>query len=241
MQPSHQFIEPEKDSKAVRCAGIQPGKLPQGLYLRHGKRVLDCISSAIGLVVLLPLFALVAACIKLTSPGSVFYRQLRAGKDGRPFHIVKFRSMNTNASKTSPGITVGGDKRISRLGGFLRRHKIDELPQLWNVLRGEMSLVGPRPELPKYVENYSPEQRRVLCVRPGITDPASLAYRQEEEILSRCENPESAYRTVILPDKLAKSLKYIQDISFRTDLRIILATVSRSFLLAEKSVLQAKF
>ena len=135
----------------------------------------------------------------------------------------------------SPGITISGDKRISRVGGFLRRYKIDELPQLWNVLRGEMSLVGPRPELSKYVENYSPEQKRVLCVRPGITDPASLAYRKEEDILSRCEDPEWAYRTVILPDKLAQNLKYIQNISFRSDLRIIFATVSRSFLLVENS------
>jgi lipopolysaccharide/colanic/teichoic acid biosynthesis glycosyltransferase len=203
--------------------------------VKHGKRILDCISSATGLLVLLPLFALVAVCIKLTSRGSVFYRQIRVGKDGHPFHIVKFRSMNGVASEMSPGITVSGDERITRVGRLLRRYKIDELPQLWNVLRGDMSLVGPRPELPKYVETYSSDQRLVLSVRPGITDPASLFYRLEEEILSRCEDPERVYRMEILPDKLAQNLGYIQNISFRTDLRIILATVSRSFLLVENS------
>jgi lipopolysaccharide/colanic/teichoic acid biosynthesis glycosyltransferase len=233
MQPSPRLIE--QDSKSISCVGIQLEKLPQGFYVKHGKRVLDCISSATGLLVLLPLFALVAVCIKLTSRGPVFYRQMRVGKDGHPFHIVKFRSMIGAASKMSPGITVSGDKRITRLGIIVRRYKVDELPQLWNVLRGDMSLVGPRPELPKYVEGYSPEQKLVLCVRPGITDPASLAYRHEEEILSRCEDPERVYRMEILPDKLAKNLEYIRNISFRTDLHIIFATVSRSFLLVESS------
>lgn len=235
MQPSPQLIEQEKDSKSICCAGIQLEKLPQGFYVKHGKRVLDCISAATGLFVLLPLFTLVAVCIKLSSRGPVFYRQMRVGKDGHPFDIVKFRSMNSVSSEMSPGITVSGDKRITRVGRFLRRYKMDELPQLWNVLRGDMSLVGPRPELPKYVETYPPEQRLVLCVRPGITDPASLLYRHEEEILSRCEDPERVYRMEILPDKLAQNLGYIRNISFRTDLRIILATVSRSFLLIENS------
>jgi lipopolysaccharide/colanic/teichoic acid biosynthesis glycosyltransferase len=235
MQPSRQLIKREKDSKSIRRAGSQLEKLPQGFYVKHGKRVLDYISSATGLLVLLPLFALMAVCIKLTSRGPVFYRQVRVGKDGHPFQIMKFRSMNDVASEMSPGITVSGDKRITRVGEILRRYKMDELPQLWNVLRGDMSLVGPRPELPKYVENYSPEQRLALCVRPGITDPASLAFRHEEEILSRCEDPERAYRMEILPEKLAQNLWYIQNISFRVDLRIIFATLSRSFLLVENS------
>jgi lipopolysaccharide/colanic/teichoic acid biosynthesis glycosyltransferase len=235
MQPSHQLIEPEKDSKSVSCAGIQPVKLPQGLYVKHGKRVLDCISSATGLLFIFPLFALVAVGIKLTSRGPVFYRQVRVGKDGYPFQIVKFRSMISVASEVPPGITVSGDKRITRVGRFLRRYKIDELPQLWNVLRGDMSLVGPRPELPKYVGNYSSEQRLVLCVRPGITDPASLVFRHEEEILSRSEDPERLYRMEILPYKLTQNLGYIRNISFRTDLRIIFATLNSSFLLVESS------
>jgi lipopolysaccharide/colanic/teichoic acid biosynthesis glycosyltransferase len=189
-----------------------------------------CVSSATGLLLLLPLFALVAVCIKVTSCGPVFYRQTRVGKGGRQFQIVKFRSMDAVASEMPAGITVSGDKRITRVGRILRRYKIDELPQLWNVLCGDMSLVGPRPELPKYVEAYSSEQKLVLCVRPGITDPASLAYRHEEEILSRCGDPEQMYQTQVLPDKLARNLAYIRRITFRTDLRIIFATMGRSFL-----------
>jgi len=235
MQPSSQSLEQVKDPKGIRRAGIRLAGLPQGFYVKHGKRVLDCVSSATGLLLLLPVFALVAVSIKLTSRGPVFYRQMRVGKNGHPFSIVKFRSMNGAASEMSSGITVSGDKRITLVGRFLRRYKIDELPQLWNVFRGDMSLVGPRPELPKYVEDYSPEQKLVLSVRPGITDPASLAYRNEEEILSPCEDPERVYRMEILPDKLAKNLKYIRNISFRTDLHIIFATVSRSFLLVESS------
>jgi lipopolysaccharide/colanic/teichoic acid biosynthesis glycosyltransferase len=235
MRPSPQLLEPVKDCKGIGCGGIQFERLPQGFYVKHGKRVLDCASSAMGMFLLLPVFVLVAASIKLTSRGPVFYRQMRVGKDGQPFHILKFRSMIVDAPQMSPGITVSGDNRITQVGRFLRRYKIDELPQLWNVLQGNMSLVGPRPELPKYVEDYSPEQKLVLCVRPGITDPASLAYRHEEEILSRCEDPERIYRTEILPDKLAQNLEYIRHISFQKDLRIILATVSHSFLRVESS------
>jgi lipopolysaccharide/colanic/teichoic acid biosynthesis glycosyltransferase len=235
MQPSHRLIEQEHDAESNRCAGIPLENPQSGFYVKHGKRALDCISSATGLLVLLPLFALVAVGIKLTSRGPVFYGQMRIGKDGHPFRIVKFRSMNSVASKMSPGITVSGDQRITRLGGFLRRYKIDELPQLWNVFRGDMSLVGPRPELSQYVESYSHEQRLVLSVRPGITDPASLAYRQEEKILSRHEDPERIYRMVILPQKLAQNLEYLRSISFRTDFRIILRTVRRSFLHVENS------
>jgi lipopolysaccharide/colanic/teichoic acid biosynthesis glycosyltransferase len=230
MQPPPPLLEQEKDSNVILCGGVQMDALLQSFYAKRGKRVLDCVSSATGLLVLLPLFALVALSIKLTSRGPVFHRQMRVGKDGHLFPILKFRSMNGVASKMSPGITVSGDKRITRLGMILRRYKIDELPQLWNVLRGDMSLVGPRPELPKYVEVYSPEQKLVLCVRPGITDLASLAYRHEEEILSRYEDPEHVYRMEILPDKLAQNLGYIRSISFRTDLRIIFATMKRSFL-----------
>jgi lipopolysaccharide/colanic/teichoic acid biosynthesis glycosyltransferase len=235
MQLPPQLLEQEKSSGGIYCAGNQPQWRPQGFYATRGKRVLDCVCSAVGLLVLFPVFALVAFCIKLTSRGLIFYRQIRVGKDGRPFYIVKFRSMTDVASAMPPGLTVSGDKRITRVGEFLRRYKIDELPQLWNVLRGEMSLVGPRPELPKFVEDYSPEQKLVLCVRPGITDPASLAYRYEEEILSQYEDPEQVYRLRFLPDKLALNLWYLRDISFRSDLRIIFTTVSRSLFHARSS------
>jgi len=216
-------------------ANSSPSRVPagtprQGFYTKWGKRTLDAVSSTVGLLVLLPLFAVVALCIKTTSRGAVFYRQIRIGRNGRPFRIVKFRSMDDVTSRTPGGITVSGDKRVTKVGRILRRHKVDELPQLWNVLRGEMSLVGPRPELPKYVASYSPNQTSVLLVRPGITDPASLIYRHEEEILLRHENPEQVYRDHILPDKLARNLAYMQNISFRSDLRIILATICRSFL-----------
>jgi lipopolysaccharide/colanic/teichoic acid biosynthesis glycosyltransferase len=211
-------------------AEMRAGTPRQGFYARCGKRIVDAVCSAIGLLVLLPLFVVVALCIKATSRGAVFYRQIRIGQNGHPFRIVKFRSMDDVASRMPAGITVSGDKRVTRVGRILRRHKVDELPQLWNVLRGEMSLVGPRPELPKYVASYSTNQTSVLAVRPGITDPASLIYRHEEEILLRHENPEQVYRDHILPDKLARNLAYIQNISFRSDLRIILATIGRSFL-----------
>ena len=206
-----------------------------GIYVRYGKRVLDLFLSAIGLLVLSPVLAWIACCIKLTSPGAVLYRQIRVGQNGRPFQILKFRSMLVDAPTPGSGITVSGDKRVTRVGRFLRRHKLDELPQLWNVLRGEMSLVGPRPELPIYVDAYTPQQRLVLSARPGITDPASLAYRHEEEILASHADPEAFYRSEILPDKLARNAAYIQAASLKGDLHIILETLLCSFLFPHRA------
>jgi lipopolysaccharide/colanic/teichoic acid biosynthesis glycosyltransferase len=199
-------------------------------YAKYGKRSFDILSATAGLILLSPVFALVACCIKWTSPGPVFFRQMRVGKDGRPFQILKFRSMSAELSQTGLNITVAGDARVTCIGKFLRRHKLDEFPQLWTVLRGEMSLVGPRPELPIYVAEYAPEQRIVLSVKPGITDPASLAYRHEEEILRGHADPEHFYRTHILPDKLARNIMYLQNITLRSDLRIISNTILSSFL-----------
>jgi lipopolysaccharide/colanic/teichoic acid biosynthesis glycosyltransferase len=204
-------------------------------YAMYGKRALDVFSSAIGLLILSPLLVIIACCVKLGSRGPVVYRQIRVGQDGRPFQILKFRSMVVDASKRGLGITVSGDNRVTRVGRFLRRHKFDELPQLWNVLRGDMSLVGPRPELPVYVAGYTPEQRMVLSARPGITDPASLAYRHEEGLLAGQQNPEAFYRSQVLPDKLARNIHYIQKMSLQEDLRIILETmVSSVFISAEQ-------
>jgi len=197
----------------------------EGIYAKLGKRLMDIVASACGLLVLSLPFAFVALCTKLDSPGSVFYRHVRVGKNGRLFRILKFRTMDAVASSLPAGITVSGDDRITRVGKILRRYKIDELPQLWNVICGQMSLVGPRPELPKYVEAYSLEQKQVLSVRPGITDPAALAYRHEEELLSRSEDPDVFYRTQILPDKLDRNLAYIRRISFGRDLMIIFQTI----------------
>jgi lipopolysaccharide/colanic/teichoic acid biosynthesis glycosyltransferase len=207
----------------------------RSIYARYGKRALDLLLSAIGLLVLSPLLVIIACRIKLSTPGPVLYRQIRIGQDGHQFQIIKFRSMVVNASKKGLGITVSGDGRVTRVGKCLRRYKLDELPQLWNVLCGDMSLVGPRPELPIYVADYTPEQRIVLSARPGITDPASLAYRHEEELLAGQQNPEEFYRSQLLPDKLARNVHYIQKISLREDLRIILETVVSSvFISAEQ-------
>jgi lipopolysaccharide/colanic/teichoic acid biosynthesis glycosyltransferase len=213
----------------------QDALLAKGYYAEYGKRTVDFLFATLGLIVLLPAFALVACCIKLTSRGPVLFRQVRLGQGGRQFRMLKFRSMLGDASEMGMGITVSGDTRVSTLGRFLRRYKVDELPQLWNVICGDMSLVGPRPELPVYVATYSPEQRRVLSARPGITDPASLAYRHEEEILAEHADPEQFYRTHVLPDKLARNLAYLQRITFWSDLRIIFNTVSSSFLPSGKS------
>lgn len=192
------------------------------------RRLLDIVASGVGLAVLSPLFVLIGLWIKLDSPGPVFYRAQRAGKDGKLFRLYKFRSMVADADKRGPGITATGDARITRVGRFLRRTKIDELPQLINVLKGEMSLVGPRPEDPRYVALYTPEQRRVLSVRPGITSAASLAYRHEEQLLSG-EDWETLYRTKVLPDKLAIDLAYLEQRTLVSDLKLIFRTIATIF------------
>jgi lipopolysaccharide/colanic/teichoic acid biosynthesis glycosyltransferase len=187
------------------------------------KRLFDFTMAAMGLMVLSPLFALLAVGVTLDSGGPVFYRGERVGKDGRIFHMVKFRSMRSGTARTGSVITAKGDRRVTRVGRFLRRSKLDELPQLLNVLRGEMSLVGPRPEDPRYVALYTEEQRRVLRVRPGITSPASIAYRDEEEMLST-DGWESEYVKTVMPSKLQMDLGYIDSMSFSQDIKVIAAT-----------------
>lgn len=186
---------------------------------------MDVLFAFLGLILLAPIFLVVAVVIKLTSHGPVFYWQDRVGRDARLFKIVKFRSMVAGADGNGPDITVSGDSRVTKAGLFLRRFKIDELPQLWNVLVGDMSLVGPRPELPTYVATYTPQERGVLAVRPGITDIGSLAYSQEEQVLRVSPNPEQLYRGVILPRKLALNLEYVEKMSFTFDLVLILRTL----------------
>jgi len=192
------------------------------------KCIFDGVIALLGLLVVSPLFLLVAPILKLDSPGPVFYRAERIGKDGVPFHLYKFRSMVADADRRGPGITAEGDRRVTRVGAFLRRTKLDELPQLINVLKGEMSLVGPRPEDPRYVARYTPEQRQVLAVRPGITSAASLAYRHEEQLLSG-EDWETIYRTKVLPDKLATDLAYLEQRTLGSDLKLILRTIAAVF------------
>jgi len=188
------------------------------------RRLFDILMAGSGLIVVSPLFVFVAIAIKINSPGPVFYRAKRVGKDGDLFRLFKFRSMKAGADKKGPGITVSGDNRITSVGRILRRTKIDELPQLLNVLWGEMSLVGPRPEDPRYVARYTAEQRQVLRVRPGITSAASLAYRHEERMLSG-EDWERRYCEEVMPAKLAIDLDYLSKRSLWIDLTIIVRTV----------------
>lgn len=190
------------------------------------KRLIDVAGSALGIVLLSPVFAGIAVLIKLDSPGPVFFRQVRVGRGGVSFRIWKFRSMRTDAESAGPGITVGGDPRVTRIGRFLRAKKLDELPQLFNVLRGEMSLVGPRPEIPFYVDLYDAAQRPVLDVRPGITDPASLRYRDEEVTLAAADDPQAYYRDVIMREKIDINLAYRREATVFSDLALVLKTVA---------------
>jgi lipopolysaccharide/colanic/teichoic acid biosynthesis glycosyltransferase len=187
------------------------------------KRLFDILFSFFILILLSPIFAIIAIAIKGTSPGSVFYCSKRVGENGRPFNLIKFRSMVDNASQQGPRITHKGDARITRIGQFIRKYKIDELPQFINVLKGEMSIVGPRPEDPAYVALYSPEQLEVLSVKPGITSLASIKYHHEEQILVG-ENWETIYSNKVMPEKIKIDLEYIKQRSLLTDLYIIFET-----------------
>lgn len=187
------------------------------------KRLFDLFTSLAGLVLLSPVFALIAIVIELDLPGPVFFRGQRVGRDGRLFGLYKFRSMVIEAPQKGPGITAAGDPRITCVGRVLRRTKLDELPQLINVVRGEMSLVGPRPEDPRYVALYTPEQRRVLSVRPGITSMASVKYRHEEAILSQ-SSLDDVYINKVMPEKLAIDLAYLDRRTFWRDLGVLALT-----------------
>lgn len=189
------------------------------------KRPFDLACSLTGLALLLPVFAGVAVAIKLMDPGPVFFRQERIGLHGRPFRIWKFRTMVVDAPRMGAAITVGADSRITRVGGFLRKYKLDELPQLLNVATGEMSLVGPRPEVPRYVALYTEAQREVLRLKPGITDWASIKYRDESAILAKAEDPETMYRKILMPDKIRLNLDYAGKASLVKDISVIIATL----------------
>jgi lipopolysaccharide/colanic/teichoic acid biosynthesis glycosyltransferase len=191
------------------------------------RRVLDVAVSGTLLLATAPVLGLLALAVRATSPGPALFRHERVGRDGRLFHLLKFRTMVADAPARGGALTAPGDPRITRLGAVLRRWKLDELPQLANVLRGDMSLVGPRPEVPRYVAGYSPRQRRVLRVRPGITDPASLAYVDESAVLARFDDCERAYVEVVLPAKLALSLDYLDRRTLRSDLGLLVRTLVR--------------
>ncbi len=189
------------------------------------KRLYDLVFSSIGLIVLSPLFLVIAAVVKVTDVGPVIFRQRRIGLAGRPFYIWKFRTMVVNAEHAGLSVTCGGDARITPAGRFLRKTKLDELPQLWNVLRGEMSLVGPRPEVPHYVERYTPGQRKVLALKPGITDLATLEFRNEEELLRSAGDVESFYLAYCVPRKIKLNLQYARRANLWRDSQIILQTL----------------
>lgn len=189
-----------------------------------GKRTMDLLLASLGLLLALPVFAVAGIALRLEGRGSVFFRQVRIGRRGRPFRIWKFRTMAEVPQQTMM-LTVAGDPRITRVGAWLREWKLDELPQLLNVLHGEMSLVGPRPEVPRYVAHYTPEQRRILELTPGITDPASLRFRSESERLAQQADPEDAYLRQILPEKLSISLDYAARATRWSDLRVLWQTV----------------
>lgn len=193
------------------------------------KRLFDIISSASGLLLLSPIFLIVTILIKLDSAGPVLYRQMRVGMNFRRFWIIKFRTMENQADKKGLQITAGGDKRVTRLGRLLRKGKIDELPQLFNVLRGEMSLVGPRPEVEKYVELYKEDYEEILKIRPGITDISSVIFSNEEGVLQNQADPEWYYKHILLPEKIKLAREYISRASFFYDMKIIFRTFYKVF------------
>lgn len=189
------------------------------------KRIFDIVASGIGLIILSPLFVVLAVWIKTDSKGPVFYRQIRVGKDNKDFRLFKFRSMRPDSDKLGL-ITVGGhDPRVTRSGYYIRKYKLDELPQLINVFKGDMSFVGPRPEVRKYVDLYTADQLRVLSVRPGITSLASIRYKNENEILASANDPDKTYVEQVLIDKLNIDLQYIDNASFWGDLKLIFITL----------------
>lgn len=192
------------------------------------KRSFDLLLASFGLLLFAPLMAAIALAIKLDSPGPIFFRQQRVGRRGALFDIHKFRTMVADAPERGPPITVGDDARITRMGRILRARRLDELPQLIDVIKGDMSLVGPRPELPRYVALYPAVLReRVLAVRPGLTDPAALAYLDESALLARAADPEREYVEVLMPAKLQASADYAASASLGTDLRVLVRTLAR--------------
>jgi lipopolysaccharide/colanic/teichoic acid biosynthesis glycosyltransferase len=188
------------------------------------KRLFDISVAFVGLILLAPVLLIVGFLIKLDSPGPVLYRGERVGKDGVPFGMYKLRTMVAAADRLGPALTHGADPRITRVGRILRNWKVDESPQLLNVLLGDMSLVGPRPESPDYVKHYTPEQRKVLRVRPGITGLTQVRFRHEESLLKRCTNREETYIEEIMPQKLALDLEYIENQSLLLDMKLLIQT-----------------
>jgi lipopolysaccharide/colanic/teichoic acid biosynthesis glycosyltransferase len=212
--------------RGTRLASEQPGGEPNGFYARVGKRILDLSGAALVLVFAWPVLLLSAVMIWLDSRGPIFYRQSRVGQHGRPFQIVKLRTMIEGADQQGLQLTATGDRRITRVGKLLRKMKWDEIPQMLNVLRGEMSLVGPRPETPEHTAQYTPEEKKVLRVKPGVTGRATLAYVDEEQLLARSVDKETFYIHTLMRRKLQMDLAYCRKLSFLEDLKILFLTAA---------------
>jgi len=195
------------------------------MYQKYGKRIFDIVATLFGGVLLLPITIVIVLWIKLSSRGPLFYVQKRVGKNFKEFDLYKFRSMIVDADKVGPSVTSGDDPRITKVGRIIRRTKIDELPQLLNVLKGNMSLVGPRPEVMKFVEAKKDAYQKILSVKPGITDNAAIEFRDEETIMEQYEEKEQAYIEIVLPQKIELYYHYIDTISFANDIRLILKTL----------------
>lgn len=201
----------------------------QTFYQRVGKRLLDATFAFLGLLLISPILIVAAIAVRLTSPGPVLFRQLRTGQSGKPFRILKFRTMVAGTSSDGPLVTSECDHRITSTGRWLRRTKVDELPQLINVLTGEMSIVGPRPEVPRFTATYTDRHKKVLLARPGITGPAAIAYVQEEELLRSRFDREEFYVASILPAKLELDLAYCENVRFLEDLRLVFMTIAKLY------------
>lgn len=194
------------------------------MYLQFGKRIFDLTIAILGLIILAVPMALIAILLRITSGSPILFTQERVGKGGQIFYVKKFRTMSVRSVEDS-SITVAGDSRVTAIGSYLRRWKLDELPQLWNVLVGEMSLVGPRPDVPGYADKLQGDDRKLLLLRPGITGPATLAYRNEEEILAKVSDPVQYNNEIIYPDKVRINLEYMEKCSLMQDLKYILETM----------------
>ena len=192
------------------------------------KRIFDVLSSLVVIILFSWLFIIISIWILIDSRGGIFYKQIRVGKNGKEFNLLKFRSMRTGADKSGQ-LTIGNDARVTTVGRFIRKFKIDEFPQLINILKGEMSVVGPRPEVPKYVAMYTADQKKVLSVLPGLTDYASLEYLDEQKVLGASVDPEKTYVEEVMPKKLALNLKYILERGFSLDVKLIFKTIYRVF------------
>ena len=199
--------------------------MQNSFYIKHIKKKMDFVFALFGVLILLPLFFLVSIIIKLTSKGKIIYIQKRVGQNFKEFNLYKFRSMINSADKKGIQVTTKTDKRITSFGRILRKTKLDELPQLFNVLKGDMSFVGPRPEVLKYINYYKKDYKKILTIKPGITDFAAIEFRDEENLLSKYQNVEKAYIEIILPKKIKLYKQYLKKISFLTDLKLIFQTL----------------